>query len=170
MYVPKSNLMTADTEIVEFIKRFSFATIITASNNLPLATHLPFLIDIKEGQLLLTSHFAYANDHWKELTENKVLVIFNEPNAYISPTHYEKELNVPTWNYMAVHAYGEGKLITESAKVAEVLEQTIDFYEHAYKQQWDHLPVDYKEGLMKGIVAFEIVVTALQGKKKTQPE
>ena len=166
MYTPDSNLMADSTEAIEFMQRFSFATIITAKNNLPVATHLPFLVAVKDSHVILTSHFAKANEQWKDIENNKVLIIFSEPHAYISPRHYDKKLNVPTWNYISVHAYGKGKLITEMSKVFEVLERTIENYEASYKDQWNNLPADYKTGLAKGIMAFDIEVTDLQGKKK----
>lgn len=166
MYIPKINLETDRDKIVAFMRQFSFATIITAKDNLPTATHLPFLVTIEDDTVILTSHFARANEHWKELENNKALVIFSEPHAYISPKNYDKELNVPTWNYISIHAYGQGKLITETARTFEVLEATIDSYETSYKQQWNNFPEDYKLKMSKGIVAFEIVVTDLQAKKK----
>ncbi|MHB1177800.1 MAG: FMN-binding negative transcriptional regulator [Daejeonella sp.] len=166
MYIPKINLTTEKDEIVTFMKQFSFATIITAKDSLPIATHLPFLISIKDDNVVLTSHFAKANEHWADIENNKVLVIFSEPHAYISPKNYDKELNVPTWNYISIHAYGQGKLIFETAKTFEVLEATIDNYETLYRQQWDNLPKDYKLKMSKGIVAFDIFVTDLQAKKK----
>ena len=158
--------MADSTEAIEFMQRFSFATIITAKNNLPVATLLPFLVAVKDSHITLTSHFAKANEQWKDIENNKVLVIFSEPHAYISPRHYDKKLNVPTWNYISVHAYRKGKLITEMSKVFEVLERTIENYEASYKDQWNNLPADYKTGLAKGIMAFDIEVTDLQGKKK----
>lgn len=166
MYIPEFNRLTDRDEIVDFMKQFSFATIISARNNLPVATPLPFLINIKDEQIILTSHFAKANDQWKDIENNQVLIIFSEPHAYISPANYTKELNVPTWNYISIHAYGKGKLITENEKVAEILECTIDNYESAYRQQWDNFPEEYKSKMSKGIVAFEIVVTEVKAKKK----
>jgi len=166
MYIPKKYLATDKAEIIAFMKQFSFATIITAKDNLPVATHLPFMVSAKEDEIVLTAHFAKSNEQWAAVENNKVLVIFAEPHAYISPNHYEEGLNVPTWNYIAIHAYGEGNLITETDKVFEVLEATIDNYEIEYRQQWDHYPHDYKLKMAKGIVAFEIVVTDLQAKKK----
>lgn len=166
MYIPKINAMTDREEVVAFMKQFSFATIITAKENFPVATHLPFLVSVKEDKIILTSHFAKANEHWAAVVENKVLVIFTEPHAYISPKNYDKELNVPTWNYISIHAYGQGKLITRTDKVIEILEATIDNYELAYMQQWNSLPEDFKLKMIKGIVAFEIEVTELQAKKK----
>lgn len=166
MYIAKTNLATDKDEIVEFMKQFSFATIITANENYPVATHLPFLIRIENDQVVLTSHFAIANQHWKEIENHDVLVIFTEPHAYISPKHYDDNLNVPTWNYISVHVYGQGKLITESAEVIKVLEATIINYESSYMEQWNQLPDDFKLQNSKGIVAFEIIVTDLQAKKK----
>ena len=166
MYIPKINLLTDRNEIVAFMKQFSFATIITAKDGLPVATHLPFIISIKDEQVILTSHFAKANDHWQQIEINPILVIFTEPHAYISPKHYDKELNVPTWNYISIHAYGQGKLMTGTQETFEVLEATIDTYETSYRQQWNTLPEDYKLNMSKGIVAFEVLVTDLQAKKK----
>ena len=166
MYIPNLNLMTDRVEIVEFMRRFSFATIITAKDNLPVGTHLPFLVTSQDDKIILTSHFAKANEQWKDIEQNKVLVIFTEPHAYISPKHYDKELNVPTWNYISVHAYGQGTIISEQEEVIEVLEKTIDSYETAYRQQWNGLPEDYKLKLSKGIVAFHVEITDIQAKKK----
>lgn len=166
MYIPKINAMTDREEMVAFMKQFSFATIITAKENFPVATHLPFLVSVKEDKIILTSHFAKANEHWAAVVENKVLVIFTEPHAYISPKNYDKELNVPTWNYISIHAYGQGKFVTQTDEVIEILKATIGNYELAYMQQWDSLPEDFKLKMIKGIVAFEIEVTELQAKKK----
>ncbi|MEO5911924.1 MAG: FMN-binding negative transcriptional regulator [Pelobium sp.] len=166
MYIPSTNLMNNKAEIVEFMQRFSFATIITAKEQLPVATHLPFIVKFENEEITLISHFARANNHWKDIESSKVLVIFSEPHAYISPSNYEKETNVPTWNYISVHAYGKGELLTDIHATAEVLENTIDTYETAYRKQWNNLPEDYRLKLMKGIVAFQIKVTDLQGKEK----
>lgn len=166
MYIPKINSAANKEEIVAFMQQFSFAAIITAKNGLPVATHLPFVVTNKEDNIILTAHFAKANEHWQDIEQNKVLVIFSEPHAYISTNNYEKELDVPTWNYISVHAYGQGKLITNTAEVMKVLETTINNYETAYQQQWNNFPEDYKLKMINGIVAFEITVTDLQAKKK----
>ncbi len=166
MYIPKVNLATDKTEIIEFMKRFSFATIITSKNNFPTATHLPFVVTTKDDHIVLTSHFAKANEHWQDIENNFVLVIFSEPHAYVSTKNYDKELNVPTWNYISIHAYGQGKLISEQENIFQTLEATIDSYETAYRQHWDNFPKEYKLNMSKGIIAFEIHVTDLQAKKK----
>jgi len=166
MYIPKTNLTTDKTEIIAFMKRFSFATLITSKNNIPTATHLPFIVTNKGEDIILTSHFAKANEHWQDIEDNPVLVIFTEPHAYISTKNYDKDLNVPTWNYIAIHTYGKGKLITNSEQVYRVLEKTIDNYESKFRQQWENFPDDYKQKMSKGIMAFEITITDLQAKSK----
>ena len=166
MYIPPTNIMDDPGEIIAFIERFSFGTIITAKDHLPVATHLPFLVSKTDDGMLLTSHFAKANQHWADIEEWPILVIFSEPHAYISPSHYDKSLNVPTWNYLSVHCYGTAKIISEREKVMKILENTIQQYESTYKKQWDGLPEDYKTGMANGIVAFEILVADVQAKKK----
>lgn len=166
MYIPKNNIQSNKKQIVEFIQRFSFGTIITSKDNLPIATHLPFLVFQDETGIILKSHFAKANEQWKDIENNHILVIFSEPHAYISPKNYDKELNVPTWNYISVHAYGQGKIITDTEQVYELLEKTIEFYEIEYKQQWNKLPQDFKLKMTHGIVAFEMNVTEFQAKEK----
>lgn len=166
MYIPKSNLIADTEEIVAFMQQFSFASIITAKNNYPIATHLPFIVSTRDDKVILTSHFARANEHWQEIETTTSLVIFSEPHAYISPKHYDNPVSVPTWNYIAVHAYCQGKLIMDTEKTFTILEETIMTYETGYKQQWDSLPMDYKLKMQKGIVAFELEVIDLQGKKK----
>jgi transcriptional regulator len=94
------------------------------------------------------------------------LVIFSEPHAYISPSNDDKEQNVQLWNYLTVHCYGKGKLITETEKVLKLLENTIDNYEESYRQQWGSFSQTNKTRMMNGIVGFEILVTDFQGKKK----
>ena len=166
MYTPSVFLTTDTAEMVAFMKRFNFATIVTLKDNFQTATHLPFLVREVNHTVVLTSHFAKANKQWMEIEANPVLVIFSEPHAFISPKHYDKVLNVPTWNYMAVHAYGQGKTLPDPQQAVAVLEQTIETFEASYRQQWDRLPPDFKEKSVKGIMAFEITVTELQGKDK----
>src|SRR4051812_37753472 len=101
MYIPKINLIGDQEEILGFMRQFSFATIVTAKDNLPVATHLPFIVSVDGDQVTLTAHFAKANNQWADIENNQVLVIFTEPHAYISPKNYDKELNVPTWNYLS---------------------------------------------------------------------
>ncbi|KIC89089.1 FMN-binding negative transcriptional regulator [Flavihumibacter sp. ZG627] len=166
MYIPKHFSEEDLSKILSFMKEFSFATIVSMQDSIPVATHLPFVLEEREDKIILVAHFARANEQWKEIDQQTVLVIFSEPHAYISPGHYETELNVPTWNYVAVHAYGKVEIIDDKQKTIEVLEKTIRNYEAGYEQQWSQLPEKYRDGMLKGIVAFEVTVTDLQAKYK----
>lgn len=163
MYTPKYNQITNIDEAVSFMQRYSFATIVTVAHGQLTATHLPFVIEQRDGNIVLISHFAKANHQAIDIFECTPLVIFTEPHAYISPTHYEKDQNVPTWNYIAVHACGKATLISNAALV---LKKTIKCYEAGYLEKWDSFPDEYKTKMMNGIVAFEILVDDLQGKSK----
>jgi transcriptional regulator len=124
------------------------------------------LVSKRDDKIVLSSHFARANPQAAEIIGKEILVIFTEPHAYISPKHYEKETNVPTWNYIAVHAYGKATILSEDEQTANLLAQMISNYEADYLTQWNNLPDEYKQRMMKGIVAFEVVVDDLQGKQK----
>lgn len=166
MYIPSFNSFTDKQEIVAFMKRYSFAAIVTNVDGIPEATHLPFLIREENDKLFLLSHFAKANPQSAQVFGKTSLVIFTEPHAYISPSNYETEKVVPTWNYIAVHAYGKAALIESMEQKAELLKHTIETFEAAYFKQWEGLPDDYRSRMMNGIVAFEIEVTDMQAKKK----
>jgi len=166
MYIPPINIMRNNDEIIEFMRRFSFITMITSKDNTPIGTHLPILVRVENDRIILLGHIAKQNNQWKDIENNTVLIIFTEPHSYISPKLYEKEINVPTWNYMAVHVYGKATIIHDMDSVIELLEHTIENYEPSYKSQWDSLPESYKLSLAKEIIAFSISVDDIQAKKK----
>ena len=166
MYIPNQFAANDTAELLAFMKQYSFATIVTAKDNVPLATHLPFAVSTREDKIILTAHFAKANAQWRQIVDRINLVIFSEPHAYISPTHYDNEQSVPTWNYVAVHAYGAATIINDRDQAFEALEKMIDNYEEGYRKQWAGLSQDYKLRMLNGIVPFDIVVTDLQGSKK----
>lgn len=166
MLVTNSFRFEDQGEQIAFMKRYSFATIITSHNNIPIATQLPLVINKVDDKVIISGHFAAANEQTKYIEHNTSLIIFTEPHAYISPSHYEKKESVPTWDYIAVHAYGKAVIINDEKGKEKALEEMISFYEKEYLAQWDSLPQKFKQGMMRGIVAFELVVTALQGNKK----
>jgi transcriptional regulator len=166
MYIPSFNKFPDQQETIAFMQRYSFATIVTVKDGVPTATHLPFLVKQKGDKIILSAHFAKANPQSIDIINNNTLVIFIEPHAYISTKNYEKEQNVPTWNYLAVHAYGKCAVLESEEEKAALLKEMIQYYETDYLKQWDALPYDYKQKMMKGIVAFEMIVDDLQAKAK----
>ena len=166
MYSPKHYITEDRAFLLEFMRRYNFATLVTSKNELPFATHLPFIVEETAGKINLISHLARANPQWKDFADREALVVFSEPYAYISPVWYKETPAVPTWNYVAVHAYGKIEIFDEEAKVFDILEKMISAFDYKYFEQWKNLPFEYKSKLARGIVAFEIEVTNLQGKKK----
>ena len=117
MYIPKSFQVTDPEVLAAFIRAHSFATLVSAVDGTPFATHLPLLLD--QGTLL--GHVARANPHWQAFDgQREALAIFHGPHAYISPTWYATGPAVPTWNYAAVHVYGAPRLIEGEALAALV--------------------------------------------------
>ncbi|MFM2304703.1 MAG: hypothetical protein RLZZ135_2115, partial [Cyanobacteriota bacterium] len=97
------------------------------------------------------------------------LAIFTGAHSYISPTLYEQHESVPTWNYIAVHAYGLPKIITFNDTpelMGEMINDMVDNYEADYKSHWQSLSNKYQAGMMKDIIGFELTITRLEGKYK----
>lgn len=167
MYTPAHYLMEEREELLSFIQQYSFATIVNTKDGMPVATHLPFVVSVAGEKIFLEAHFARANEQWQLLEdEQDTLVIFTEPHAYISPSHYDKQQNVPTWNYQAVHLYGRARVIKEEEEGFALLERLIATYEKKYQAQWARLSMEYKQAMLAGIVPFVIEVTRIQAKAK----
>ena len=166
MYIPKNYLLKDQKEIIDFMQKFNFASIVSTVDQQLFATHLPFTISSEEGKIVLSSHFAAANPQWKTLGKQRSMVIFTEPHAYISTRNYDKAENVPTWNYLAVHAYGTAEIIDEASATMTVLKEMMQSFEPEYQEQWNALPDAYKAKMVKGIKAFRIRVDDLQAKHK----
>jgi transcriptional regulator len=167
MYIPKFFAEFDEESLLAFMREFNFATLVTAENDLPEATHLPFIIEKRGDKIVLLAHMAKANLHWKHFADKQILVIFQEPHAYVSPLLYAEKLNVPTWNYVAIHAYGKAKIFETAEENLLLLEKMIAaFDENYFKTNWREIPEEYKLSRARAIVAFEIEVGDLQGKKK----
>ncbi|MEE9325737.1 MAG: FMN-binding negative transcriptional regulator [Cocleimonas sp.] len=169
MHIPSSFKEDNPTKLLEIMQENAFATIITTDpDGLPVATSLPFLIKQKNDQFTLQAHFAKANPQWEHLEKNKqVLVTFNGPHCYISPTWYRAQ-GVPTWNYVAVHAYGSATLF-DNKRTAALIETLSDKYEATMETPWKAQSAgvkNYAENLLDHIIGFEITVHKLQGKVK----
>jgi transcriptional regulator len=166
MYIPEYFMMDDPEEIFDFMRTYPFATLISHSNGEILASHLPFVAERNGDQITLYTHLASNNPQSLQLMDGPLLVIFQEPQAYISPSLYEHSRNVPTWNFLAVHAYGRGKLHKSNTDKLAFLEKTIAHLEPEYFQQWESLPQQYKSGLLEEIEALSIEISAFRSQKK----
>jgi transcriptional regulator len=168
MYTPAHFAESDLGKLHEAIERYSFATLVSQRGAGPFASHLPLLLDRDAGPRgTLVGHMARANPQWQDAAGQLVLAIFAGPHAYISPTWYEADETVPTWNYVAVHAYGRLELIEDHAAAEALLRRTVNLYESALPTPWrlDESP-EFVERLVRQIVAFRIPIERLEGKWK----
>ena len=166
MYTPKLYREEDRVKILEFLRQNEFATLVTYDGEKPTASHL--LMEVVEDgeQLFVNGHMSKVNPLWKTLENNpEVLVIFQGPHTYISPTWYN-HVNVPTWNYQAVHVYGSPRIISERDETYALLSRLVSRHEGGTKYRLETLPRDFVEREMKGIVAFQIEVARIEANYK----
>lgn len=170
MYLPRHFEIGDVAWCHDVIRRESFATLVTVGESgAPFATHLPVLLDERRGPKgTLLAHVARPNPQWRHFDGREVLVVFQGPHAYVSPSWYGVHPSVPTWNYVAVHAYGIPSRLEDGARVRAFLARLTDTYEAGRPARWriEDVADDYLEGMMRGIVAFEIPIERLEGKAK----
>lgn len=167
MYTPKHFQVTDLSKIIALIKENSFGTLFSQADGEPFATHVPFLIEQNErGEYFLLGHMAKTNPHWQYIN-GQVLAVFLGPHAYISPTWYQEENTVPTWNYAAVHVYGEFLPVHDKAELVRIMDATIHQYESSFAAPWTtDLPNNFNQQLMSMVVGFKIKITRFEGKWK----
>ena len=170
MYIPPYSAVTDLARLHEAIEQYSFGLLVSndAGGEL-VASHLPFLLDRSRGpQGTLIAHMARANPQWRSVAGQKVLVVFSGPHAYVSPTWYEAEGVVPTWNYVAVHAYGPLELIEYNGEANAILDQTVNHFERPLPRPWrlSDQPPEFISQLSRQIIAFRIPIERLEGKWK----
>jgi transcriptional regulator len=167
MYIPEHFRVRHDEDAVAFMRAHPFAILISTTGDGPYATHLPLSVHSVENKIALRGHVAHANPHWRHLERNpQCMTIFHGPHAYISPANYAARESVPTWNYAAVHVYGNARIFSAEPEVHAMLNELMQTFEPAYRQQWESLSAKYRENMLRQIVGFEIGVTKLEGKFK----
>lgn len=175
MYIPSSNAEHRPEVMHDFMEAYPLAALVTASTERGLfATHLPLVLDRARGPLgTLEGHVARANPHHRQtLASAEALVIFSGPDAYVTPAWYATKREhgkvVPTWNYVAVHAYGTLRFVDDRAFLQRHLEQLTSRHETGREEPWaiGDAPPDFVSQLEKAIVGVEIAITRLEGKWK----
>ena len=137
------------------------------------ATHLPLLLEPGEGEFgTLYGHFARANPHWQALDGQEALAVFSGPDAYVHPGWYPGKAEhgrvVPTWNYIAVHAWGPVETFDEPARLLELLARLTARHEAGRPRPWslDEAPAEYIERQLRAIVGFALPIRRLEGQWK----
>jgi transcriptional regulator len=167
MYIPASFQMSDASELHAFMRTHSFATLVTQGEGGMTATHLPLLLDVEAGPRgTLLGHMARANPQWRDVG-GEVLAIFPGPHVYVSPTWYESPGTVPTWNYVAVHAYGPLRLVEDRDGLHDILTRLVSVHERGMPRPWSYDASDPEiDTMLKAIVGFRIEINRLEGKAK----
>ncbi len=161
MYIPGYTKHDDEADLLALMRAYPFATLVTAPEGRPFATHLPLMVEKTGDDFVLLSHMARANPQWQHFSEGETLAIFQGPHALVSSVLYDSSPNVPTWNYAVVHIYGQAEVITGERE-----------RETAYKLVAEHtpemepIPADFERRLMAAVVTFELRVVRLEGKYK----
>ena len=148
--------------VIQFIHEHPFAFLAGCSaDNKPVATQVPVFIDEKEGRLFLSGHIMRQTDHHMAFEKNPhVLCVFTGPHTYVSGSWYSNPHQASTWNYMSVHVKGVLKFLDADGLISVLKKITMHFENNNSQSPtvFDNLPADYKQRLMKAIIAFEIEV------------
>ncbi|HEY6612785.1 MAG TPA: FMN-binding negative transcriptional regulator [Pseudomonas sp.] len=174
MYLPTAFKHTDLAELHRQITASRLATLVSHGPQGLQASHLPLLLEPGEGEAgTLYGHLARANPHWRELAAGgDTLAIFCGPEAYVSPSWYpgkaEDGKAVPTWNYVAVHAYGQAEVFDEPERLRLLLGRLSERHEAGRPQPWslDDAPRDYIDAMLRAIVGFALPIRRLEGKWK----
>lgn len=150
------------------------ALLVTQGEQGLLATHLPVLLDTTEGECgTVYGHLARANPQWQALAQGaEAMLVFAGPDAYVSPGYYPSKADnpktVPTWNYVAVHAWGRAEVIHDATPLLDIVSRLTDLHEQGRSQPWKvaDAPRDYIDGMLRAIVGFRLPISRLQGARK----
>ena len=173
VYLPPAFTETRREVLIAHIERHDFGMLVTHGEAGLTASQIPFLVEERDGRLLLLGHLARANPQLEDLDgAAEALAVFAGPHAYISPSWYEAGPSVPTWNYATVHAYGGSRRIEDAEWLRDLVRRLSDRHEAREAAQghmpWrmQDLPAPYVQSMLKGIVGIEISVARLEGKFK----
>ncbi len=164
VYIPKLYRKEDRATILEFLKRNDFAALVTHDGEKPIATHLLVEAVEQNGNLTIYGHMARANPQWRTFGDREVLLIFQGPHTYISATWYD-HVNVPTWDYMIVHAYGKIREV-QGDELHGLLSRLVVTHEAETTYRMETLPPDFVEKEIRGVVGFAVDVTRLEAAYK----
>ena len=173
MYNPPA-FQEQDIAIVHaMIRESRLANLVTVSALGMIASPIPMILEAGEGKHgVLYGHVAKANPQCRSAPTGEALAIFMGPDAYISPSYYQTKREtgkvVPTWNYLAVHAYGRVEFFHEADRLLRVVSALTTRHEQAMAAPWKvtDAPSDFIAAQLKGIVGIRLEISRLEGKRK----
>ena len=174
MYIPALNREEDISELRRFVQSNPLCTLVSMANQGLIASHIPIVLhESASGFGVLRGHVARANSHWRDLNADvESLAIFTGPQHFISASWYPGKnthgREVPTWNYVAVHAYGHLRVVEDQDWLLAHLKTLVDENERIVEVPWSvsDAPPDYIANQMRAIVGFELEVSRVEGKWK----
>jgi transcriptional regulator len=174
MYLPP-HFKQDDTALLHrAIGEARLATLVTLGSEGMEASHVPIQLDAGEGAFgAIRGHIARANPQWRRVDAAvPALAMFLGPDAYVSPSWYATKREtgkvVPTWNYLAVHAYGRIEFFEDPARLRDIVTTLTQRHEGRRAQPWavSDAPEDYIAAQLRGIIGFRLAIDRLEGKWK----
>ncbi len=174
MYMPPAFKEERIEVLHAAIRESGLATLVTMTDEGLIASHAPLLLDPEPAPYgTLVGHLASPNPQAsRSVADVEALAIFHGPDAYVTPGWYETKRQtgkvVPTWNYVAIHAYGPIRFFHDPDRLLEIVTRLTERHERDRAERWavSDAPADFVAGMLRGIVGFEFPITRLQGKWK----
>ena len=173
MYIPPAFRLEELPVIHRLMREARSATLVTATEDGLIGTPLPMMVDEREGPYgTLYAHVARANAQWKLTPSSEAMAIFSGPEAYVTPSWYatkaETHKVVPTWNYIAVHAYGPAEFFDDADRLLDVVTRLTNLHERPRSEPWavSDAPKDFIAAQLRGIIGVRLPITRLDAKRK----
>ncbi|MFI7868700.1 FMN-binding negative transcriptional regulator [Ectopseudomonas khazarica] len=174
MYCPSAFRQDDLATLHQQIQASGLALLSSAGEQGLQASHLPLLLEPHEGEFgTLYGHFARANPHWRDLaTGIEALVVFSGADGYVHPGWYPAKAEhgkvVPTWNYIAVHAWGQAEVFDDPERLLRLVSLLSDRHEQGRARPWavSDAPRAYIDAMLRAIVGFALPIRRIEGKWK----
>ena len=174
MYIPAANRESDPAELRRFMRAFPLCALISMSSQGLVASHIPVVLHESGSDFgVLRGHVARGNPQWRDLDPAvEALAIFSGPQHFISASWYPGAKihgrEVPTWNYIAVHAYGKLRAIEDPAWILEHVTTLTDQQERIAAVPWkvSDAPPEFIAKMTRAIVGLELRISRVEGRWK----
>jgi transcriptional regulator len=172
MYTPPAFAEDDPATIRQIVRDARLATLVTATAEGLVATPLPLMLADEGERGVLYGHVAKANPQWKLPPVGEALAMFSGPDAYITPSWYASKREhgkvVPTWNYVAVHAYGPVEFFEDPDRLYDVVTRLTNLHEGERPERWavTDAPAEFIRSQLRGIVGLRLPIARIEGKRK----
>jgi transcriptional regulator len=165
MYLRRMFTVTDRETQLNVIRDAGWGCLFGMKDGVPVASHLPFLVVGEPGRERLEGHMSRANPHWETFASAaEILVVFQGPHTYVTPSLSKAERTLPTWNYAAVHVYGRPEIVDAPDDVRALITRLVDFRESSFDTPWrlESLDRAWVDSKLRGIVSFQMPIERME--------